>query len=368
MSFYEDFIYIRNILISNIYKYILKPIFFLIDPEKIHDTMINAGKLLGKFKITRFITSVTFNYKNHILEQNIFNLRFKNPIGLAAGFDKNAELINIIPDVGFGFMEIGSITGEYCEGNPKPRLWRLIENKSLRVYYGLKNNGAEKISKNIQGINSKIPLGINIAMTNCQSNLNIDNAILDYKKAFEIMKNHGDYITVNISCPNTLGGQPFMQIDNLNRLFNTLDQLNTNKKIFIKLSPDMSDIEIDNILEILNNHRIHGIICSNLTKKFNNENDKGGLSGKAVWDLSNHLLSYIYKKTHNKYILIGLGGVFTAKDAYEKIKNGASLIQIITGMIYEGPQSISEINRGLVKLLKADGYKNIREAIGANIK
>ncbi len=374
---YEYFVKIRDWIISLFYKHLLKPIFFLMDPEDVHDRMIKVGVFLGKYSILRLITKTFFYYKNPILNQNIFDINYENPIGLSAGFDKNAELINILPAVGFGFVEVGSITGEYCDGNPKPRLWRMPKSESLIVYYGLKNKGAERISHTIKSSNSTIPLGINIAMTNCYKNLEIENGIKDFEKAFKIMKDFGDYLTINISCPNALGGQPFIQTENLERLLTVLDAIETNKKIFIKLSPDLNETEIDKILETLDRHRIHGIICSNLTKNRSNTkideeeiniSDKGGISGKVVEDLANKLLSYVYKKSNNKYILIGVGGVSSGLDAYNKIINGANLIQMITGMIFEGPQVISQINQELAEILKEKGFKNIKDAIGSGVK
>jgi dihydroorotate dehydrogenase len=373
---YESFTKYRNIIISYFYKYILKPIFFKIDPEDIHDNMISTGKFLGKFPSIRYLFSLIFDYKNPSLNQKILNMEFINPIGLSAGFDKNAELTELLPSIGFGFIEIGSITGEYCPGNAKPRLWRMPLSQSLIVYYGLKNDGAEKISKRLENKKHHIPLGINVAMTNCQNNLDINNAIEDFKKAFEIMKSHADYITINISCPNALGGQPFIKPENLENLLNILDRVETDRPRFIKLSPDLQKEEIDIILNILKNHKIQGIICSNLTKNRdnkkihqneNNITDKGGISGKIVKDLSDELLSYIYKKEGKRFILIGVGGIFSAEDVYKKIRNGASLVQLITGMIFEGPSLISNINQDLVKLLKRDGFNNISEAIGIDI-
>ncbi len=371
---YEIFTRTRNKTISIIYKYLLKPIFFRFDPEDVHDHMIKTGEFFGRFSLTRKLLSLTFNYKNPILSQNILGLNFVNPIGLSAGFDKNAELTQLLPSIGFGFIEVGSITGEPCPGNPKPRLWRLPLSKSLIVYYGLKNDGAEIISKRLKNKKTSIPLGINIAMTNCQKNIDINNAIQDYKKAFELMEESANYITINISCPNTLSDQPFTDNKNLDNLLTVLDKVETTKPIFVKLSPDLKHEEIDNILETLKNHRVHGIICSNLTKNRNNNKIieknislKGGLSGKVVQDLSDNLLSYIYKKEGKRFLLIGTGGIFTAEDVYKKIKNGASLVQLITGMIYQGPQLISTLNQELAVLLQNDGYKNISEAIGTNV-
>ncbi|HRH26403.1 MAG TPA: quinone-dependent dihydroorotate dehydrogenase [Candidatus Paceibacterota bacterium] len=352
----------------------LKPIFFLNDPELMHDSMVRVGATLGKYSLGRKLTWLFLGYKHRKLEQDILGIHFKNPIGLSAGFDKNAELTDVLPYVGFGFIEVGSITGEPCTGNPKPRLWRLPKSKSLAVYYGLKNDGCDVISKRLEGKKCKVPLGVNVAMTNSLETIDTHTAINDYTKAFKVMEKVATYITVNISCPNTCGGQPFVTPHKLDYLFDILDEIPTKKPIFIKLSPDLSESELNDLLDVVHKHRIHGIICTNLTKqKENNPLVKdsfvpavGGLSGKPVEELSNRMLSYIYKREGKRYMLIGLGGVFTAEDAYKKIRLGASLVQLITGMIFEGPQVISEINQGLVKLLDRDGFKSVDEARGVD--
>ncbi|MEK9184667.1 MAG: dihydroorotate dehydrogenase (quinone), partial [Patescibacteria group bacterium] len=287
-----------------IYKYILKPIFFLIRPETIHDIMTYFGSFLGKYSFFRTITRKLFDYKNVILEQTILGINFKNPIGLSAGFDKNAQLTDIIPFVGFGFIEVGSITGKPCVGNAKPRLWRLKELKGLIVYYGLKNNGSRAIANKLRNKTFAIPTGTSIAMTNCQENLNIENAIEDYAVAFKEFVSIGDYFTINISCPNAQGGQPFIDPIKLDNLLKKIDEINTKKPIFVKLSPDLSEKVVDDILLVLKKHRVHGIICTNLTK---NKNGKGGISGKSVQNLSDNLLAYIYKKEKDSVTLIGCG-------------------------------------------------------------
>lgn len=369
----ESIVYCRNKIIHSLYKYILKPIFFRIDPENMHDQMTSLGIRLGSHSFARKITRGLFGYRNPILEQDVLGMHFENPVGLSAGFDKNAELLEILPAVGFGFVEVGSITGSPCAGNPKPRLWRLIKSKGLAVYYGLKNDGCDAISKKLQVRHSDVPLGISVAMTNCKENLDLDNAVNDYAKAFSVMESLGDYITINISCPNTEGGQPFIVAHRLDYLFDVLDKIQTQKPIFIKISPDMNQPQLDALLDVSRKHRIHGIITTNLTKKRDNprilDEDPpkvGGLSGKVVQDISDETLSYIYRREGKRFILIGSGGVFTAKDAYKKIKLGASLVQIITSMVFEGPQVISEINQGLAVLLKKDGFININQAIGAD--
>ncbi|OGD85408.1 dihydroorotate dehydrogenase (quinone) [Candidatus Curtissbacteria bacterium RBG_13_35_7] len=366
---------IRNKILRFGYKYLLKPIFFLSDPEKVHDHMVLFGETLGKSVVTQRLTSLLFNYSNKKLEQKILGIKFINPIGLGAGFDKNAQLIDILPGVGFGFMEVGSITGEPCKGNPKPRLWRLKKSKSLVVNYGLKNDGCLEIAKRLKRKKFQIPVGTSIAKTNDRKTVTVEAGINDYVKACKQFTDIGTYFTINISCPNAYGGQPFTESKRLDKLLAKIDKIATKKPLFLKLSPDLSNNEIDDIIKVGQKHKVDGFICCNLSKMRKNEKIKeknipkdGGISGKAIEDLTNDLIAYVYKKTKGKFIIIGLGGVFSCEDAYKKIRLGASLVQLITGMIYEGPQVIGEINRGLVKLLEKDGYSNISEAIGVDNK
>ena len=366
----------RNFILRWLYQKALKPVFFNFDPEKVHDHMTSVGHFLGKFYITKKITSFFFNYQNRTLEQNILGINFKNPIGLAAGFDKNANLIDILPSVGFGFAEVGSITGQACLGNPRPRLWRLAKSKSLVVYYGLKNDGCEMISTRLKGGKFRIPVGLSLAKTNCRETAEPPAAIADYFKAYKAFSQIGDYITINISCPNAFGGLPFTDASKLGALLGRIMSVPKTKPIFIKMAPDLTNPEIDEIIETAVKFGIDGFVCTNLTKDRSNSKIKnkimdelptenGGLSGKVVEELSDDMIRYVYKKIRNsKMIIIGVGGIFSAEDAYRKIKAGASLVQIITGFIFEGPQLISEINQGLVRLLKTDGRQNISEAIG----
>lgn len=355
------------------YTNILKPIFFRIDPERVHDNMIRIGKNLEKYKITRAFTKKLFAYSHPMLEQTICEITFTNPVGLTAGFDKNAEIIPITASVGFGFTEIGSVTGEPCLGNPKPRLWRLPKSRALMVWYGLKNNGCEAIAKQLTGKIWEIPLGTSVARTNSADTIDINAGIADYAKAFHTMATIGDYTTVNISCPNTCGGEPFTTPERLEKLLAVLDAIPTQKPVFLKFPVDLSHEEVGALLEVADKHRVHGIILANLTKKKDaptikqkeiTKDMKGGISGIPTKNLSTELLRYIFKKYKHRFILIGSGGIFTAEDAYEKIKAGASLLQLATGMIFEGPQLIGEINKDLVKLLKRDGFSSLEDARG----
>lgn len=362
MIIQDIFVKLRNAFFHAGYRFIIKPIIFQIDPEWVHDQAVLVGRILGSNPLTRLLTQCAFAYSNPMLEQKIHGITFKNPIGLSAGFDKNAELTQIIPYVGFGFEEVGSITAKVCEGNPKPRLWRIPEKKSIRVYYGLKNDGAACIAKRLRKHSHHIPIGTSIAKTNDPSTCQTAQGIADYVEGFKAFSHIGDYFTINISCPNAFGGQPFTDPERLSTLLTELDKIPTQKPIFLKLSPDLSESELDSIIHLCKKHRINGFICSNLTKK--HSYGDGGLSGKAVEPLANHQLEYVYQKTKGASTLIACGGVFSAEDAYAKIKSGANLIQLVTGMIFEGPQMVSEINRRLTKLLRADGYQSVSEAVG----
>lgn len=361
-------------LIRAFYRAVAKPIFFSQDPEVVHDRMCTLGEVLGRFRVTRRLTTSFLQYRDPSLVQDLAGIHFENPVGLAAGFDKNARLMGILPGVGFGFEEVGSITGEPCEGNPKPRLWRLPKSQGLVVYYGLKNDGCEKIASRLRGSRFRFPVGMSVAKTNAPSTIETQAGIADYAKAFRTLEPIGDYMTVNVSCPNAFGGEPFTSPERLDLLLTALDAIPTTKPVFLKMPADITTEVLDQLVAVADRHRVQGLILTNLTKKRDNPMIRpeeimgitvGGISGKPVFERSNALISHLYRSTKGRYVIIGCGGIFSAEDAYEKIRQGASLVQLITGMIFEGPQLIGEINRGLVRLLKRDGFANIREAIGS---
>ncbi|MFH1711915.1 MAG: quinone-dependent dihydroorotate dehydrogenase [Patescibacteria group bacterium] len=357
------------------YQKVAKPLFFRVDPEVIHDRFTMIGRILGRIGFARAIISGLFKYTNPILEQEILGIKFPNPVGLSAGFDKDALMVDIMPSVGFGFEEIGSVTGEKCNGNVKPRLWRLPKSKGLIVNYGLKNDGCEVISRRLKNKKFNIPMATSIAKTNSFETADEDMGISDYAKALEAFTDVGDLFIVNVSCPNAFGGEPFTTPEKLNRLLATLDRFETKKPVFVKLPVDISNQDLDDLVTVMDHHRVDGVVLSNLTKNRDrqtidqeevSQKGQGGISGRPTFEPSNELISHMYKKYGDRYVIIGVGGIFSAQDAYEKIKRGASLVQLITGMIYNGPQLIGQINQGLVELLKKDGYSNISEAIGAN--
>ena len=352
----------------NMYKRVLRPILFRLDPESVHNRAILAGRFLAFTRLSRLLRYF-FVFKSKKLENEVLGIRFENPIGLAAGFDKNARLTGIMPDIGFGFIEIGSVTAEPCIGNPRPRLHRLVQDSGIIVNYGLANQGAGIIHSRLKGRKSRIPLGISIAKTN-DPNIKGDDSVKDYLKSFEILKGLGSYITINISCPNTGDGKSFEDPALLEDLLKQISGKKKTEKILLKISPDLEKSRLDAITRLAGKYKIDGFIVSNSTKKRENLaadpklEHKGGISGRPVKEKSDSMIRYLFQKTKGKFVIIGCGGVFSGKDAYDKIKNGASLVQLVTGMIYEGPAVIKKINKELVSLLEKDGYSNIRDAIG----
>lgn len=331
--------------------------------------------MLGRNIISRSILYSIYHFKDPSLESDIFGLHFNNPVGNAGGFDKNCELIQTLPYVGFGFVEVGSITARPYAGNKRPWNMRLKEDEALIVNYGLKNDGAEKLSERIASEKKSVPLIVNIAKTNDPS-IKGDASVEDYNASFVKLQPLADVINLNISCPNSGDGRLFCENPILfEKLLARISENKITKPIVLKLKPDISDEMLDKILNIVKKYPfVRGFIISNLTRnrtllKYTKAKEvdsmPGGLSGKPVRQLSTQMIRKVYKKTKGKYLIIGVGGVFTAEDAYEKICAGASLVELVTGLIYRGPGVVKSINQGLVELLKRDGFKNISEAVGS---
>ncbi|MFA6017479.1 MAG: quinone-dependent dihydroorotate dehydrogenase [Patescibacteria group bacterium] len=364
-------------LIAFIYQKIVKPILFLFDPEFIHNLMVSRGELLGKTFIKNYF-DWKLNYRSPKLKQKIVNVNFVGPIGLAAGFDYEVKLTQILYSLGFGFQSIGTITNMPYGGNPKPTLGRLPKSRSLMVYKGFKNKGVKAVVTKIQSLDYKIPIGISIGMSNSNLIRNTNDAVKDVISAFKIFENakiKNSYYELNISCPNLINSiTDFYKPANLNQLLQSINRLRLKKPIFVKMPISTSNREFTAILNVVIKHKmIKGMIIGNLLKDRKNslinkqEVNKfkvGNFSGKPCEPRSNELIKLAYKKYGNKLVIIGCGGVFNGQDAYKKIKLGASLIQLITGMIYQGPQLISQINLELEELLEKDGFKNIKNAIG----
>lgn len=365
-------------LSSFLYQHLLKKLFFRIDPEIIHELLTSAGEILGRFwgfkKIVEFLLKLPSKPK---LIQKIAGVNFPNPVGLSAGFDYEAKLTQILPAINFGFGTIGTITNLPYEGNSPPRLGRLPKSKSLMVNKGFKNPGADRIIEKLENNKFEIPIGISIGRTNNRRLTTVKESIEDIVSAFKKFEHSyfkHSYYELNISCPNLFGSISFYLPDHLKTLLIALDKLNIKKPVFVKMPIEKSNHEVISMLEIIKKFKfIKGIIFGNLQKNRKdvsldpNEVAKfktGNFSGKPCEKRSNELIKLTYKKYGKKMVIIGVGGIFSAEDAYRKIKLGASLVQLITGMIYQGPQLITEINIGLSELLEKDGYRHISQATG----
>lgn len=365
-----DFDSLKSRFICWGYKRVVRPICFCFDAEKIHRLFIRIGSILGSNSLTKNITRFLFDYQNSLLEQKIFGIKFRNPVGLAAGFDKEASMISIMEDVGFGFVEVGSLTRMECAGNTGQRMKRLIDKRSLWIYLGLNNRGSDAAFLDLRNRKFKVPYGVSVAKTNCKETVDNEIAIEDYIYTLKKFSKLAQYFTLNISCPNAYGGQPFSSPLLFEKLMKEVVKLKLTQPVFVKISPDLTRENLDKVLEISRKYNVQGFICTNLTKK-NTSFDNGGCSGKMLEKYSDEIVKYVYLKTRNwkrKVIVIGVGGIFSAEDAYRKIRLGASLVQLITGMIFEGPALIGDINRGLERLMIRDGFKKIEEIIGIDAK
>ena len=338
-----------------------RPFIFKFSPEIAHSLAIKSLKL-NKFPINKIVNS-------EILETTFCGKKLSSPVGVAAGFDKNAEVYNPLFKLGFGFVEVGTITPKPQYGNPKPRVFRLEEDEALINRLGFNNSGSEEISSRIFKETKKGLIGINIG-----PNKDSENRIEDYVNCFNKFHSLADYITINISSPNTENLRDFHNQDELNSLVKELKnekkKLNSKIPIAVKVSPDLNDEQIEVVSKILLDQEIEIIIVSNSSDKnrdkLNNINklEKGGLSGKPLYEISNNIISKFYKLLGNKIKIIGVGGVDSGETAFEKIIRGASLVQLYTGMVYKGPGIASSISSELIDILKNKGFKNISEAVG----
>jgi dihydroorotate dehydrogenase len=341
----------------------LRPFIFKIDPEKAHTLAIKSLKF-------NLIPNVFDENKNDpIFKTKLFDKELDNPIGMAAGFDKNAEVYNALFKLGFGFVEVGTITPLKQYGNPKPRVFRLVEDQALINRLGFNNHGAEVVRDRIKLENNLGLLGINIG-----PNKDTDDRLNDYLIGLKTFHEVADYITINISSPNTENLRNFHEESKLQELLKSISRkktdLNSNTPIAVKISPDIHENQIDLISEILLENEIKAIIVSNTSEATRDtlsniqRHQKGGLSGKPIEEKSNNLISKFYKLLKGKIKIIGVGGVDSGKAAYDKFAAGADFIQLYTGMVFKGPNIVGIIKKDLKELLIRDGVKNYTEIVG----
>ena len=340
----------------------IRSLIFKLDPETAHDLAIKALKfnLVYQNKIEN----------NKLIQTEIFGKTIPNPIGIAAGFDKDAEVYNSLFKLGFGFVEVGTVTPLNQYGNPKPRIFRLEEDEALINRLGFNSSGSEKVRARIISNSPNGLFGVNIG-PNKDTNKKEEDYLIGLRKFYNL----ADYLTINISSPNTENLRSFHNEDELSKLLDLIEKekkiLKTKIPIVVKISPDIKDENINIIAELLLKHNVEAVIISNSTDR-NRENlsninklEKGGLSGKPLEKRSNELINKFYKILKNKVKIIGVGGVDSGQSAYQKIISGASLVQLYTGMIYQGPSIASKISEELINILDKEGVKNISDAVGS---
>ena len=366
---------------SNIYQNLIRRVFFKLPTEMAHEFAIEALEVGLSSKIAQEFFAEKFKCEE-FGELKRFGLTFKNPLGVAAGFDKNGKVVNQLAALGFGFVEAGTITFKAQKGNEKPRLFRLPEDTALINRLGFNNEGTLRVVERLKRINRNCILGINIGKNKDVPN---EEAIENYLKSFDLAFAAADYITVNVSSPNTPNLRELQKAENLEELLDTLQKRNSelakhhkkNLPLLVKIAPDLSEGEIEAITGICLRLEISGIIATNTTISRNNLKTNeteierignGGLSGKPLQKLSNEVIKQIYKTSKGKLPIVGVGGIFDAEDAFEKIASGACLLQSYTGFIYQAFTFARDINFGLAKILREKGFRHLDEAVGTAVK
>lgn len=352
------------------YRSLVRPILFSLPPETAHELALHSLSLLP----TRLFAK---SYNNPALSIKRFGLSFSNPVGLAAGLDKNGVALQPLAALGFGFIEAGTVTYHPQPGNPRPRLFRLREDEALINRAGFNNDGAAAFARRVEQHRPSCVLGVSIGKSKITP---LENAVEDYLASFELVYQVADYVAVNVSSPNTPQLRELQQSQQLTSLLSALQERNRKLQrplpLLVKLSPDLERGELETIVEVVERLRIDGIIATNTTTSRDNLRTdarrvaacgEGGLSGKPIKTRSTKMIADLYELTGGRIPLIGVGGIFTAEDAWEKITAGASLVQLYTGFIYQGPNIAREINEGLAAILVREGFKNISEAVGIRV-
>ena len=346
--FFKEFMFYQNIL---------KPLLFLVNPERAHYLVAHGLRLILKVPGVSMVFELVYGFKHKNLAREVFGLRFENPVGLAAGFDKNAYLVDEYANLGFGFIEVGTVTPKAQAGNPTPRLFRLPEDEALINRMGFNNDGMFAMQKRLASRKSKVIVGGNLGKNKVTPN---EEAEEDYCLSFETLFDDVDYFAVNVSSPNTPNLRALQEKEPLKKLLIRLQKLNQSKQkpkpILLKIAPDLTNEQLDDVIEIVLETNLAGIIATNTTlsreglkSSADLSNEMGGLSGRPLRERSTEVIAYLHDKSKGKIPIVGVGGIHSAEDAIEKLKAGACLIQLYSGFIYEGPGLIKEINQAILK-------------------
>ncbi|TWU06263.1 quinone-dependent dihydroorotate dehydrogenase [Stieleria varia] len=365
----------------NLYRTLLRPMLFRLDAETAHHGTVETCRWLAAVPGVAALSRTILEKQFPILESDVAGLHFENPIGLAAGWDKSGRALRMIDSMGFGFAEIGSVSARPSHGNPRPRLFRLIADQAIIVNYGLPNDGAQVVADRLAAHRPRHPLGVNIVKTNDGLNApacSDDEILADYERSATLLHRHASYLSLNLSCPNAKGGKDFFaQPGAIARLLERLTPLRIACPVFLKISPRDDPAEHDRVLMECDAFPFVCGFCFNLpggkpetlalaTRRDALNDQPGAVAGKPVEALINRCIAGLYSRMdQRRYVVIGAGGVFTAEDAYLKLRLGASLVQIYTALIYNGPGIVKQICLGLVELMKRDGFESLSQVIGS---
>jgi len=365
-----------------VYRNLVRPVVFQFEPETVHKCAKRAALEISKSEYLLDRISHRCSLDDERLHTNVFGLDFSNPVGLAAGYDKNGEMVDFLAAQGFGYLNIGSVTAEENPGNEGKRAWRLPDDYAALNRYGLNNEGCEKVYARIKGKKSGVPIVINIAKTN-DPRITGDRAIEDYLKSFSKLYGIADIIEINISCPNTSDGRTFEEPENLDNLLYHIKREEDwlicmgKSPIAIKFSPDNDYGKLDEMISVCENYGIDGYTIANASKKWEDlKTDKRildeiikkygciGLSGKPIRDKTTKMIGHVYRRTGGEKPIMGCGGIFSAEDGIIKMLHGASLLQVCTGLPYEGPFMPKEMNKGFLNYMEIMGLKRISDIVG----
>lgn len=352
-----------------------RPVLFRFDAERVHELAVRRLEAAGRSERMTRLLRARYLQEHPRLSQELWGLTFPNPVGIAAGFDKNARLVNALPHLGFGFVEVGTVTSEPQAGNPRPRLFRLPKDQALVNRLGFNNEGADVVAARLaKSPPPLVPVGVNIGKARRVPNA---EATADYVRTFEKLHPYGAYFVVNVSSPNTPGLRDLQAREAMEEIVRALKQRNAElaraqggkpRPLLVKVSPDLQPKDLEGLLQVAADERLDGLIATNTTTSRAGLRtpiqQEGGLSGRPLAERATKLIREIHERTDGRIPVVGVGGVFTAEDAWEKIRAGASLVQIYTGFIYGGPSTASRISEGLAEIVEREGYAHLADAVG----
>lgn len=336
--------------------------------ERTQDVIINFLNTVQRNKYLTRVLNRKYGYKSELLETNVLGLDFQNPIGVAAGFDKNAKAIGAIESIGFGFAEVGTVTPRPQDGNKRPRMFKLSKDHGIINRLGFNNDGAEKVLKRLNSYNVDIPVGLNIGKMNESS---YKESLVDYREMAVRFKDIPSYYVLNVSCPNTPDKYDEQESERLIKSINIVDEEAEDTPVLVKISPDESKESLESLSRVVENSGVDGIVATNTTEdrpsnlRSKHKSQTGGLSGEPIREKSDNTIEYLYSSTDVP--IIGVGGVSDGRTAYEKIVSGSSLVQLYTGIVYNGLKSSYIINRQLDSILKSNGFESVTEAVGSEV-